>query len=270
MKKGTTMRDAAVLYTAFGDRSPGCAIFDRDPGLWNSTPSGYRTKTSVIYPQGVTLHSPGSHAQRPHPGSVLRLALIAVAFFGMLAEATAQPAAKDTRAAEFTRDRFLKVKMTVEFKNTPLREALKVFAAEIQMDKEFDKPVMWTYADSALGDKPVTFSCTDKPLDAALEAICTKLKLGYFVISEADHPRDGWIRITAGTERGIGSLTDKPAPKTEDEDEAKATTRLAVAKEQIEKSRIATAKAVLNGIVEKFPKTKAAVEAKALLEKLDK
>ena len=32
----------------------------------------------------------------------------------------------------------------------------------------------------------------------------------------------------------------------------------------------ATARAVLNGIVEKFPKTKAAAEAKALLEKLDK
>lgn len=188
-------------------------------------------------------------------------------------EARAQPAAKnapkDTRAAEFTRDRYLKVKVTVDFrKDAALRDVLKEFAAQVQMDAEFDRPVMWTYADFALGGKTITYSCTEKSLDAALEELCTKLKLGYFVISQADHPRDGWVRITAGAERGFGSLAG--APKTEDEDETKAATRLAVAKEQVEKGRTATAKAVLAGIVDKFPKTKAAIEAKALLEKLDK
>src|SRR5205823_6072133 len=148
------------------------------------------------------------------------------------------------------------------FKEVPLREVLKEFAAQIRMDKEFDRAVMWTYADMELGNKPVTYSCTDKSLDTVLNELCTKLKLGYFVISQEDHIRDGWVKITAGNERGFGSLPDKPAPKVEDDDETKAAARLAVAKEQIDKGRNATAKAVLTGIVDKFPKTKAAAEAK--------
>ncbi len=198
--------------------------------------------------------------------------MFAVAACGWAAPVAAQPAdkaaPKDTRAAEFTRDRYLKVKVTSEFKDAPLRDVLKEFAGQVQMDKEFTHPVLWTYADAELGSKPVTYTCTDKALDAVLTELCTKLKLGFFVIAQEDHPRDGWVKITAGAERGFGTIAG--APKTEDEDETKAATRLAVAKEQIEKGRAATAKAVLAGIVDKFPKTKAAVEAKALLEKLDK
>lgn len=198
--------------------------------------------------------------------------LVAVAACGWAAPVAIQPAdkaaPKDTRAAEFTRDRYLKVKVTGEFKDVALREILKEFAAQVQMDKEFTHPVMWTYADAELGSKSLTYTCTDKPLDAALTELCTKLKLGFFVISQDEHARDGWVKITSGMERGFGTLVG--TPKAEDEDETKAAARLAVAKEQIEKGRAATAKAVLNGIVEKFPKTKAAAEAKALLEKLDK
>ncbi len=198
--------------------------------------------------------------------------LFAVAACGWAAPVAVQTAGKaapkDTRAAEFTRDRYLKVKVTGEFKDVALREILKEFAAQVRMDKEFEHPVMWTYADAELGSKPLTYTCTDKPLDAALTELCTKLKLGFFVISQDEHARDGWVKITSGMERGFGTLAD--APKAEDEDETKAAARLAVAKEQIEKGRVATAKAVLAGIVDKFPKTKAAAEAKALLEKLDK
>jgi len=180
--------------------------------------------------------------------------------------ASAQPP-KDTRLAEFTRERYLKVKVTVDVKDAKLRDVLKEFAAQVAMDKEFDHPVMWTYADNAIGDKTVTYKCDEKEIGPALEELAGKLKFGYFVIAQADHPRDGWVRITAGTERGFGSLAGAPAPKL-DEDEASASKRLDLAKDHIEKGRTATAKAVLSGIVEKFPKTKAAVEAKALLEKL--
>jgi hypothetical protein len=176
--------------------------------------------------------------------------------------AIAQPP-KDTRLAEFTRDRYLKVKVSVDVKNAMLRDVLKEFAAQVAMDKEFDRPVMWTYADAAVGDKSITYTCTDKPIEDALKELAEKLKFGYFVVSKDDHIRDGWVRITAGGERGFGS-------KTEDDDETKAAARLAAAKEQIEKNRTATAKAVLAGIVDKYPKSKAAAEAKVLLEKLDK
>jgi hypothetical protein len=177
---------------------------------------------------------------------------------------------KDSRAAEFTRERYLKVKVTGDFKNATLRDILKEFAGQVRMDPEFNHQVMWTYADAALGAKTITYMCRDKELDKALDEVCDRLKIGYFVISQDDHPRDGWVRITAGAERGFGSLSDKPPAKTENDDETKAANRLAVAKEQIEKGRTATGKAVLSGIVEKFPKTKAATEAKTLLEKLEK
>lgn len=183
--------------------------------------------------------------------------------------ALAQPP-KDTRLAEFTRERYLKVKVSADFKDVSLRDVLKEFAGQVQMDKEFNRPVMWTYADPALGDKKITYKCEEKELYKALEEVCDKLKLGFFVVSQEEHPRDGWVKITAGKERGFGTLAGTPAPKVEDEDETKAAARLATAKDQIDKGRTATAKAVLSGIVEKFPKTKAAAEAKALLEKLDK
>jgi hypothetical protein len=183
--------------------------------------------------------------------------------------APAQPP-KDTRLAEFTRERYLKVKVTVEAKDMPLRDVLKEFAAQVSMDKEFDHPVMWTYADGAIGDKPVSYTCTEKPIEEALTDLGKQAKFGWFVISKDDHLRDGWVRITSGSERGFGTLGAAPAPKPEDEDETKAAARLAVAKEHMEKGRIASAKAVLANLLDKYPKSKAAAEAKALLEKLDK
>jgi TolA-binding protein len=78
------------------------------------------------------------------------------------------------------------------------------------------------------------------------------------------------VRITAGAERGFGSLAGNAAAKPGDDDEAKAAARLTAAKELLDKGRNATARAVLNAVVDKYPKTKAAADAKALLEKLDK
>lgn len=182
------------------------------------------------------------------------------------AQPTVKDAAKESSAAERTRTKLLPVKVTGEFKKVPLREVLKEFAAQVEM--QTDRPVMWTYAADVPAGTPVTYTCSDKPLVKALDELFTPLKLGYVIVSEDDQPRDGWVRIIKGTDRGTaanGSTT--PAG---DDDEKKAATRLAVAKEQIDKGRKATAKAVLNGVIEKYPKTKAAAEAKALLEKLDK
>jgi hypothetical protein len=199
-----------------------------------------------------------------------RFAIVAAWVFVLPAGPISAQQPKDTRLAEFTRERYRKVKMTVEFKEGPLRDLLKEFAHQVRTDAEFDRPVMWTYADIALGGKPIAYSCMDKPLETALNEICSKLKIGYFVIAQEDHPRDGWVRITAGAERGFGSLAGNAAAKPGDDDEAKAAARLTAAKELLDKGRNATARAVLNAVVDKYPKTKAAADAKALLEKLDK
>jgi hypothetical protein len=192
----------------------------------------------------------------------------------------AQPATKtgakstgeDTPAAERTRTKLLKVKVTVEFKGVPLREAMKEFAAQVDMNEE--RPVMWTYADGVPSDQLITYTCSDKPLDKVLDEVFKKHKLGYVVISADDHPRDGWVRITQGSERGFGK---GPAPETtttpppaDDEDETKAAARLKAAKTLVDAGKPADAKAVLMLVVNKYPKTKAAAEAKELLEKLNK
>jgi len=207
----------------------------------------------------------------------MRVVLVAALTTGALnatfdrTSAIAQPAAKTAAeyspAAERTRTKLLPVKVTVEAKKVPLRDVLKEFAAQVEM--QTDRPVMWTYAADVPAGTPVTYTCSEKPLVKALDELFTPLKLGYVIVSEDDQPRDGWVRIIKGTDRGTAA-NGTTTPAGDDDDEKKAATRLGIAREQLDKGRKATARAVLNGVIEKYPKTKAAAEAKALLEKLDK
>lgn len=191
---------------------------------------------------------------------------------GFSIPAAAQSAAKDTPAADRTRTKLLKARITFEFKDTPLRECLKELAAQAEM--EHGRPVMWTYAAGVDGTQKVTYSCRGKALDAVLDDLFKMPGLGYVVVSKDDDKRDGWVQVTAGGERGFAKATTQPK-KAEtlseaDEDEKLAGTKLSVAKELIDGGKGATAKPLLQLIVKKYPKTKAGAEAKELLEKMDK
>jgi len=176
------------------------------------------------------------------------------------------PAGKDTPAAELTRTKLLKVKVTVSFRNVALREAFKEFAAQVDMASE--RPILWTYAEGVPAEVKVTYTCSAKPLEAALDELFKTHGLGYVVLSLDDQPRDGWVRVTKGDERGRAAVV---VPSTvDDDDEKKAAGRLALAKELIEKGKPADAKLMLMLVTTKFAKTKAAAEAKLVLEKLDK
>ena len=185
--------------------------------------------------------------------------------------AIAQTAAKDTPAAERTRTKLLKAKMTVNFVGTSLRECLKELAAQAEMEQ--GKPVMWTYGADIKAAQPMTFECRDKPLEDVLDALFKKPGLGYVVVSQDDDRRDGWVKVVVGTERGFakGTPAKTPAPLTEaDEDEKLAASKLASAKELIDGGKGASAKPLLLLIVKRYPQTKAGIEAKELLEKMDK
>src|SRR5947208_13713714 len=78
----------------------------------------------------------------------------------------AKTAPKDTEAAARTRTKLLKARVTVEFKNVPLRDALKELAT--QADMAAGRPVMWAYGSDIPAARPVTYACRDKPLDAVL------------------------------------------------------------------------------------------------------
>jgi hypothetical protein len=177
--------------------------------------------------------------------------------------------ASDTPAAERTRTKLLKLKVTLNAKNVSLRELLKEVAAQVEMQSE--KPIMWTYAPDVVATQPITYSCSGKDVETVLAELCKLAGIGYIVVSKDDHKHDGWIRITRGPERGYGKYPDDtPAPTIDDPDEMKAAARLKTAKELLETGKEADAKAVLKLIMDKHPKTKAAAEAKLLLEKLTK
>jgi FimV-like protein len=154
-------------------------------------------------------------------------------------------------------------------------------------------------------NKPITYSCKDKPLDEVLDEILGKYGWGYYVktVKAAD---EGHITIHVGDERGYAKgeetkgdkpkaddkakTDDKPKdkpkaeekpkdkpkaedkPKEDDPDklEKDAARKLKLAKNLIEDGKIEGAREYLNEIKDKYKDTKAAVEAKELLDKLDK
>ena len=201
---------------------------------------------------------------------VVRFGAVAGVLFATLTGADfarAQPpaaAAKDTPAAGLTRGKLLRVKVTVDSTEERLGDILKEFAA--QADREADRPVLWAYGPDFPYAKKITIAIKDKPIDEALDLLFQKAGggLGYVVVSKDGDKYDGWVRLTTSGERGTA------APDPAAEEEATAAERLAVVKKLIDAGKTASAKPLLTIIVKNYPRTKAGMEAKTLLEKLDK
>ena len=167
-------------------------------------------------------------------------------------------------AAEFTRTKLLKTKVTGSFQDVRVGDILKEFAD--QVDTKVDRPVMWAYGKGFPYTQKVTFSCTEKPLDVVLDLLLKKTGegLGYVVVSKEGDKYDGWVRLTTTGERGV----EKGAPTAEEE--ATAAEKLTLAKKLIDLGKSTSAKPVLEIVVKNYPSTKAGAEAKELLEKLNK
>lgn len=176
----------------------------------------------------------------------------------------AAPARKDTPAAEYTRTKLLKAKVTVTFPNeTAVGEILKEFAH--QAEQGLEQPLMWAYGPGFPFAKKVAFSAKGVPLEAALDQLLTKAGGGGYVVVSKDGDRyDGWVRLTTGTERG----SEPPAASAEEEEEAAG--KLGLAKRLLDAGKPESARPVLEIVARKFPTTKAGAEAKALLDKLEK
>jgi hypothetical protein len=180
---------------------------------------------------------------------------------------TAATNAKDTPAAEFTRAKLLKVKVNIEFTDVRLGEILKEFAHVAE--EKTDEPLMWTYGEGFPYSKKVTFTAKNQPIDAALDELLKKAggNAGYVVVSKEGDKHDGWVRLTMTGERGTETPPPPPANAAE---ETEAGGKVTLAKKLIDAGKPASAKPVLEIVVRKFPTTKAAAEAKALLEKIGK
>jgi hypothetical protein len=187
----------------------------------------------------------------------------------LAAAASGQPGGV-TPAAEETRSKLLKVKLSLNFTKFPIREALKEIAHLVNENTE--KPIMWTYAaDGGLPNVPVTYNCKDKAVEVILDDLFKQHGLGFTVLSGEDHPRDGWVRVGPGKERGeVKRLGAVLPPESEDPSEAAALTRLNAAKSLLDQGKASDAKLILGVVVGKYGKTKAGAEAKDILEKLNK
>ena len=176
-----------------------------------------------------------------------------------------------TPAAEETRSKLLKVKLSLTFNKFPLRDALKEIAHLV--NENLEKPILWTYGDGGVPNVMVTYNCKDKAVDVILDDLFKQHGLGFNVLSGDDHPRDGWVRVGPGKDRGevkrLSTVVAAP-PESDDPTEAAAQTRLNAAKAFLDQGKAADAKLILNVVIGKYGKTKAGAEAKDLLEKLNK
>lgn len=229
------------------------------------------------------------------------MAMLAVALTG--AFLTAAEPAKDTTAAAFTRTKKLKGKVTVEAKNTPLKEILEDISGQLQDQKL--GPISAQYDIGISGNTRTSVTVKDVTAEEALDKLFGSLELGYVVVSKDKDRYDGWIKIVKGAARGYEPGTEPkdaakptdpktPEPKTPDpkptdpkpevkpdpkpadpkptepvdEDEKAAVSKLDAAKKLIADSKGEDAKKLLKYVTKFYPKTKAAEEAKKLLDEM--
>ena len=216
---------------------------------------------------------------------------VAWAILAVAVAAAPVPAAdppKDTSSAAFTRTKKLKGKLTVDFKNEFLKAAFEEITGQLQDQKLGAVSVQ--YGVGVSQNTRITYSGKDVTVQEALDGILKQLDLGYHVVSKDKDRYDGWLHVEKGTHRGYPAGVTapkadpkaepkgepKPEPKVEskplvpsdDPDEKQARSRLDLAKECVEMGKKEDAGRLLKYVVKNFPKTKAAAEAKELMDKI--
>ncbi|MFN4260217.1 MAG: tetratricopeptide repeat protein [Gemmataceae bacterium] len=200
-------------------------------------------------------------------------------------------APKDTPAAAATRKK-LKVKLSVDYKETRLADIVMDLKEKIEDVTGMNISFHLDNPGGVSNNQTITFAAQNMPVEEILNEMFEKAALGYIVASgkfKNSDRYDGWVIITKGKERGYPEGQEpstpvvkeqpkeepKDTPKVEDpadadKDEAAATATLKTARKLIDFGLADKAKPRLEEILKKYPKTKAAEEAKTLLDKLNK
>jgi carotenoid cleavage dioxygenase-like enzyme len=174
---------------------------------------------------------------------------------------------EESAAAEATRKRLTTVKVRGSFSNARLGDILKEFAQ--LAEEQTGAPILWTYGPNFPAGVRLNMQIKEQPLITALELVLSaasgvcRMELGYVVLSLPEHKHDGWIRLTTTGERG----RERPAAVLS-EQEQQAQERLAKARQLLAENKVSSARIYLQLVVTKYPRTAAAKEARALLEKL--
>lgn len=217
---------------------------------------------------------------------------VALAGSAVVAADPPKEAAKDTTAAAFTRTKKLKGKVTVEAKNTPLKEILLDISNQLEEQKL--GTISAQYDIGISGNSRTSLNVKDVTAEVALDKLFGSMELGYVVVSKEKDRYDGWIKIVKGSARGYEPGTEpKNAPKPADpkkpdptpevkpdptpevkpdpgaeEDEKAAAAKLDAARKLLADAKPDEAKKLLKYVTKFYPKAKAAEEAKKLLDEL--
>ena len=185
----------------------------------------------------------------------------------------------------------LNAKISVDFKDTRLEDCLKEIKGMIE------EPSIY-YATGVSKNQAVTYTAKDKPAKDVLHEIFKERGLGYIIHRKTnDGDRyEGWIQIVQGEERGdeagkkettttktpakpgakppaktdMPAKSDTPPASDEEKNEKLAQSKLKQAKSFLQDGQTDDAKDFCEQIVKKYPNTKAAAEAKEMLEKIKK
>lgn len=197
------------------------------------------------------------------------------------------PAAKPEDSPTVKRTRMkLEIPVTVDFKDERLKDVLEEFKRQTEISFHLDAGVS--------ANQAFTYAAKDKPLKEVLDEMFKGRGLGYVIgrkLKEGDR-YEGWVIINQSDERGDpivkGAATSKPEPKTPPtkspappakpkttpstpaDAERLAASKLKNAKILLEDGKTEDAQEFLEQILTRWPDTKAAAEAKALLEKIKK
>lgn len=201
---------------------------------------------------------------------------------------------KDTPLAEKTRNVKLKTKISLDLKNEMLREVMKEISGGLQEKKA--GALSFQQGTGVNMNARVTINCKDKPVEEILDELFKPLNLGYYVVSKEQDRYDGWLYInTSPGDRGYKgdemakdgkkdmkeekkteskkkeeAKKDEPKKKDENKDEAAAQSKLNLIQNYIQGKKTEQAITKIEELLKMYPNTKAAEEAKELLEKLKK
>jgi hypothetical protein len=119
----------------------------------------------------------------------------------------------DTPKAAETRKK-LQTKITVNFKDTPLKDVIE------EIKDEHVKGLTFIYDTGVSKNQAITYSGKDVTLAEAFDAMFKKNGLGYIVISGKKDAYDGSIKIKQGKERGFPITDDKDKPDKDKKDKS--------------------------------------------------
>ncbi len=110
--------------------------------------------------------------------------------------AVAQNNAEDTPAAAKMR-KLLKTKISVEFKDTRLEDAMDEIKEQVKGFK-----FMLDTKGGVSRNQPITYKANDKTVEEILDEMFKKPALGYVVISKKGNAYDGLVQVRKSDERG--------------------------------------------------------------------